>query len=212
MTNILFVSSSPRGAHSQSSKVAELLIAGIVAEDPAATVTRRDLARDPLPHLDETYLGAVFGPAESHTDEHKRLLALSDTLVDEVLAADIIVIGSAMINFTVTSTLKSWFDFIARAGGTFRYTENGPEGLVKGKRVVVVEAKGGVYSDGPMKVHDYQQPWIRFILGFLGMTDVEIIQVEGQALGPDRASQGVSEASDRASATARAIAGDRVAA
>lgn len=207
MTNILFVSSSPRGAASQSTKVAELLIAGIQAEDPTATVTRRDLAKDPLPHVDEAYLGAVFAPADTHSDAQKQLLALSDTLVDEVLAADIIVIGSAMINFTVPSTLKSWFDFIARAGRTFRYDENGPQGLVKGKRVVVVEAKGGIYSDGPMKVHDYQQPWVRFMLGFLGMTDVEVIYVEGQALGPDRASQGVSEASSQADATARAIAG-----
>ncbi|SHG10476.1 FMN-dependent NADH-azoreductase [Kaistia soli DSM 19436] len=211
MTNILFVSSSPRGAASQSSKVAELLIAGIQAEDPTATVTKRDLAADPLPHLDGNFLGAVFGPAETHTPEQARLLALSDQLVDEVLAADVIVIASAMINFTVTSTLKSWFDFIARGGRTFRYGENGPEGLVKGKRVVVVEAKGGIYSDGPMKIHDYQQPWIRFMLGFLGMTDVEIIHVEGQALGPDRAAQGVTEAGTRAEAAARAIAG-RVAA
>ena len=205
MTNILFVSSSPRGPASQSSKVAEQLIAGILAEDPAATVTRRDLAASAMPHLDGAYLGAVFGPAETHTEEQKRLLALSDELVDEVFAADIIVIASAMINFTVTSTLKSWFDFIARGGKTFRYGEAGPEGLVTGKRVVVIEAKGGIYSEGPMKVHDYQQPWMRFMLGFLGMTDVEIIHVEGQALGPDRATQGVAEAGSRAEQTARAL-------
>ncbi len=205
MTNILFISSSPRGAASQSSKVAEQLITGILAEDPTATVTRRDLGRDPLPHLDEAFLGAMFAPAETHSAEQAKLLALSDELVDELFAADIVVIGSAMINFTVTSTLKSWFDFIARGGKTFQYTETGPVGLVTGKRVVVVEAKGGIYSDGPMKVHDYQQPWIRFMLGFLGMTDVEVIHVEGQALGPDRASQGVNEAGTRAEATARAL-------
>ncbi|MBZ9935310.1 FMN-dependent NADH-azoreductase [Mesorhizobium sp. BR1-1-16] len=206
MTNILFVSSSPRGAASQSSKVAEQLIAGIRAEDPTATVTRRDLAANPLPHLDGEFLGAIFGPAEAHTVEQTRLLALSDQLVDEIFAADVIVIASAMINFTVPSTLKSWFDFIARRGRTFSYGENGPEGLVKGKRVVVVEAKGGIYSDGPMKVHDYQQPWMRFMLGFLGMTDVEVIYVEGQSLGADRAAQGVTEASSRANDTARALA------
>ena len=123
-----------------------------------------------------------------------------------------IVIASAMINFTVTSQLKAWFDFIARSGKTFRYGPNGPEGLVTGKRVVVVEAKGGIYSDGPMKPHDYQQPWMRFMLGFLGMTDVEIIQVEGQALGPERAEQGVSEAAEKAAAAARALAATRAAA
>jgi FMN-dependent NADH-azoreductase len=212
MTNILFVASSPRGAASQSTKVAEQLVAGIRAEDPTATVVRRDLARHPLPHVDEAFLGAVFAPAETHTPEQTKLLALSDELVAELQAADVIVIASAMINFTVTSQLKAWFDFIARSGKTFRYGANGPEGLVTGKRVVVVEAKGGIYSDGPMKPHDYQQPWIRFMLGFLGMTDVEIIQVEGQALGPERAEQGVAEAAEKADATARALAGIRAAA
>ncbi len=206
MTNILFVSSSPRGPGSQSSKVAEQLIAGIRAEDPTATVTRRDLAANPVPHLDGEYLGALFGPAESRTEEQARLLALSDELIDEVFAADIIVIASAMINFSVTSTLKSWFDFIVRGGRTFRYGETGPEGLVTGKRVVVVEAKGGIYSDGPMKAHDYQQSWIRFVLGFIGMSDVEVIYVEGQSLGPDRASQSVTEATGRADVTAKALA------
>lgn len=212
MTNILFVASSPRGAASQSTKVAEQLVAGICAEDPTATVTRRDLARDPLPHVDEAFLGALFAPAETHTPEQAKLLALSDELVAELQAADVIVIASAMINFTVTSQLKAWFDFIARSGKTFRYGPNGPEGLVTGKRVVVVEAKGGIYSDGPMKPHDYQQPWMRFMLGFLGMTDVEIIQVEGQALGPERAEQGVSEAAEKAAAAARALAATRAAA
>ncbi len=205
MTNILFVSSSPRGLGSQSSKVAEQLIAGIRAEDPTATVTRRDLAANPVPHLDGNYLGALFGPEESRTEEQARLLALSDELIDEVFAADIIVIASAMINFSVTSTLKSWFDFIVRGGRTFRYGATGPEGLVTGKRVVVVEAKGGIYSDGPMKVHDYQQNWVRFVLGFIGMSDVEVIYVEGQSLGADRASQGVDEAGSHADVTAKAL-------
>jgi len=211
LTNILFVSSSPRGAQSHSTKVAEQVIAGLVAETPDATVVRRDLNRAPLPHVDEAYLGAVFGAPESRSAEQARLVALSDQLIDELFAADVIVIASAMINFTVPSTLKTWFDYVARAGKTFRYGDKGPVGLVTGKRVVVVEAKGGIYSEGPMKVHDHQLPWLRFILSFLGMTDVEVIQVEGVALGPEKTSQSIAEATSRVGETVRSIT-DRLAA
>jgi len=205
MTNILFVTSSPRGAASHSSRVAEQVLAGLVAADPSAVVVRRDLGREPLPHVGESFLGALFGAPESWDDEQRELVALSDKLIDEVLAADVIVIGSAMINFTITSTLKTWLDYIARAGKTFSYGSGAPVGLVTGKRVVLVEAKGGIYSQGPMKVHDYHQPYLRFVLGFLGMTDVEVIDVEGVNHGPEAAEKAIASAGERAAVAARTI-------
>lgn len=212
MTNILFVTSSPRGAASHSSKVAEQVLAGLVAHAPQASVVRRDLGRDPLPHVGESFLGALFGSPDNWNDEQRELVALSDKLIDELKAADVIVIASSMINFTVTSTLKTWLDYVARSGKTFSYGENGPVGLVTGKRVVLVEAKGGIYSEGPMKVHDYQQPYLRFILGFMGMTDVEVIEVEGIAHGPEAANRAVANAGEKADATAKAISLARAAA
>jgi FMN-dependent NADH-azoreductase len=206
MTNILFVTSSPRGAASHSSKVAERVLADLVAHHPNATVVRRDLARDPLPHVDEAYLGAVFTPAEARSDEQRAMAALSDKLVDELFAADIIVIASAMINFTIASTLKTWLDYVARAGRTFAYVDNAPVGLVTGKRVVLVESKGGIYSEGPMKPADFQLPYLRFILSFIGLKDVEEITVEGVAFGPEQAASAVAAAEAKASETARSIA------
>lgn len=205
MTNILFVTSSPRGGASHSSKVAERVLADLVASNPDATVVRRDLAREPLPHLDETYLGALFGPAENRTDEQKALVALSDKLVDELLAADIVVIASAMINFTITSTLKTWLDYVARAGRTFGYVDGKSVGFVTGKRVVLVEAKGGIYTEGPMKPHDFQGPYLRYVLGFLGMTDVDVIAVEGVNFGPEHAERALAAAEIRATEAARAL-------
>lgn len=212
MTNILFVTSSPRGEASHSTRVAEKAIEQLLASDPGATLVRRDLAREPLPHVGEAFLGAVFTPDEARSEEQQALVAHSDALIDELFAADVIVIASAMINFTVPSTLKSWLDHVARSGKTFRYGENGPVGLVTGKRVVLVEAKGGIYSQGPMKAHDYQQPYLRFILGFLGLTDIEVIDVEGVAFGPEAAERAVTAAVERAYNAARAISETRVAA
>lgn len=212
MTNILFVTSSPRGDASHSTQVAERVLADIVARTPKVSVVRRDLARDPLPHVDEAYLGAVFGAPESRSEAQKALVALSDTLVDELMAADIVVIASAMINFTITSTLKTWLDYIARSGRTFGYVDGAPVGFVTGKRVVLVEAKGGIYSDGAMKPNDFQEPYLRYMLGFLGMTDVEVINIEGVAFGPDHAKRAVVAAEIQAAETARALTAVPVAA
>ncbi|MCX5493443.1 FMN-dependent NADH-azoreductase [Kaistia dalseonensis] len=212
MTNILFVTSSPRGAASHSTKVAEQVLAGLIEREPGASVVRRDLSANPLPHLGEDYLGALFSAPEGWTEEQRALVGISDTLVDEVFAADVIVIASAMINFSVPSTLKTWLDYVARAGKTFSYGEAGPKGLITGKRVVLVESKGGIYSEGPMKAHDHQLPYLRFILAFLGMTDVEVIQVEGVNLGPDIAVAAVEKATTQAGATAKAISDQRQAA
>ncbi len=203
MTDILFVSTSPRGADSLSSKVAATLIDRLKAAKPATTVVTRDLGADPLPHLGPDLLGGFFAPEEHRTPEQKQAIATSDTLVAELKAADIVVIASAMINFSITSTLKSWLDHLARAGVTFRYTEDGtPEGLITGKTVYLVVSTGGVYSQAPADAFDFQAPYLKHMLGFMGLTDVEIVRVEGSAMGPEAAAKAVTDATEQAHSVA----------
>ena len=202
MSRILYVSSSPRGSASYSNRVAARVIRELRQADPQTTVTVRDLAQDPLPHLDVDFVAATRSADGPRTERQRAILAQSDALVAELLAADIIVIAAPMINFSVTTTLKSWFDYIARAGRTFSYSEAGPKGLVTGKRVIIVSASGGIYS-GENAAFDLQVPWLRNILGFLGMTDVEVIRIEGTALGAEAA----DKALERATAQARELVG-----
>jgi FMN-dependent NADH-azoreductase len=202
MSTILFVSSSPRGNASYSKQIAESVIADLRNKDPNAKLIVRDLAQAPLPHIDDDFVAATRGSDGPQTQRQRATLAISDALVDELLAADIVVIAAPMINFSVSSTLKSWFDYIARAGRTFHYSEAGAQGLVTGKRVIIVSASGGIYS-GDKAAFDFQVPWLRGMLGFLGMTDVEVIRVEGTALGPQAAEQALA----RAAAQAREVVG-----
>ena len=202
MSRILYVSSSPRGSESYSNRVAARVIRELRQANPQTTVTVRDLAQDPPPHIDVDFVAATRSADGPRTERQRAILAQSDALVAELFAADIIVIAAPMINFSVATTLKSWFDYIARAGRTFSYSEAGPKGLVTGKRVIVVSASGGVYS-GENAAFDFQVPWLRNILGFLGMTDVEVIRVEGTAFGPEAADKAV----ERANAHARNLVG-----
>jgi FMN-dependent NADH-azoreductase len=190
--NILYVASSSRGSASYSNRVATDVLTELRDRNPGAAVTVRDLAREPLPHIDDDFVAATRGPVGSQTDEQRAMLAPSDTLDDELLAADVVVIAAPMINFTIPSNLKSWVDYVARAGRTFRYSEKGPEGLVTGKQVILVVARGGVYAGNPAL--DFQVPYLKSVLGFLGMTDVEVIEVEGTAFGPDAAEKAVAAA------------------
>ncbi len=182
MTTILQINSAARSQGAQSTLLADELTAKLKQSNPGATVTVRNLQADPLPHLDDAVLGAFFTPAESRTPEQNAIVAKSDALIAELQAADVIVIGAPLYNFGVSSQLKTYFDWIARAGVTFRYTENGPEGLVKGKKVHVVSARGGKYAGTP---NDSQTPFLRTFLGFLGMTDVNFIYAEGLNMGPE---------------------------
>jgi FMN-dependent NADH-azoreductase len=190
--NILHLTSSPRGNASYSNRVAAQVIAELKSRDAGATVTTRDLVRDALPHIDDDFVAATRSPAGPQTGQQRAQLAQSDALVDELLASDVIVIAAPMINFTIPSNLKAWIDYVARAGRTFSYSEKGAQGLVTGKQVILVVARGGVYSDKP--AFDFQVPYLKNVLGFLGMTDMEVIEVEGTAYGPDVAEKAVEAA------------------
>jgi FMN-dependent NADH-azoreductase len=205
MSNILYISSSPRGSASYSNQIAESVIRDLRSNDPDATLTVRDLAQGPLPHIDDDFVTVTRGADGPGTDKQRAILARSDALIDELLAAGIVVIAAPMINFSVSSTLKSWVDYVARAGRTFRYGEAGPLGLVTGKRVIIVSASGGIYS-GENAALDFQVPWLRNMLGFLGMTDVAVIRVEGTALGPQAAEQAVARATAQAREVVVALA------
>ncbi|PLZ01457.1 FMN-dependent NADH-azoreductase [Burkholderia sp. WAC0059] len=191
MTTILQINSSARSQGAQSTLLINELTAKLQQSNPGAKVVVRDLQSAPLPHLDDAVLGAFFTPAENRTPEQQAVSARSEALIAELQAADIVVIGAPLYNFGISSQLKTYFDWIARAGITFSYTENGPKGLVTGKKVFVVSARGGKYEGTP---HDSQTPYLRSFLGFLGMTDVSFIYAEGLNMGPDAASAGLSTA------------------
>ncbi len=188
--NILQINSSARqGAN--STRVADAIVAKLKAVNSPASLVLRNLAKDPHPILDEAALGALFTPADQRTPEQAARVALDDALIAEVQAADVIVLGVPMYNLSVPVQFKTWIDAIARAGVTFRYTEKGPEGLLKGKKVYVGLARGGRYRD---TAFDTQVPYLRTVLGFLGITDVSFIYAEGLNMGPDAAKQGFAEA------------------
>ena len=189
--NILQINGSARSEAGNSTRIASDIVARLQAANPGATLVQRDLARDPAPVIDEAALGALFTPAEQRTPEQAARVAASDALVAEVQAADVLVLGVPMYNFGISTQLKNWIDAIARAGVTFRYTENGPEGLLKGKTVYVALARGGLYRDTP---NDSQVPYLKAVLGFLGLTDVRFIYAEGLAMGPEAVAKGFAQA------------------
>lgn len=188
--NILQLNSSLRGAQSESIRVANAITAKLIAANPGATVKVRDLVADKHPILDEATLGALFTPAAQRTPEQAARVALDDALIAEVQAADVIVMGAPMYNFAMPVQLKGWFDAVARAGVTFRYTEAGQEGLLKNKKVYVAAARGGIYAAEA----DPQVPQLVTLLNFLGLKDHTFVYSAGQALGPDAAAKGQRDA------------------
>jgi len=192
MSNVLVITSSALGDASVSNQLVEKAVADLTAQDPAVSITRRDVGAEPIPHL--TFDSAVVLRADPANAAQAAARALSDELIAEVKAADVIVIGAPMYNFGITSTLKAWFDRVLRAGVTFRYGEAGPEGLLKGKRAIVVVTRGGFYSEGPASVMDSQEPHLRNMLGFVGISDVTFVRAEKLAFGPEVREQSISAA------------------
>ena len=190
--NILQINASARSQGSQSAVLAERISARLQMLHPEALVTVRDLARDPMLVLDEFALQALFTPADQRSVEQAARVAIDDAAIAQVQAADVIVLGVPMYNFTVPVQLKTWIDAIARAGVTFRYTEKGPQGLLTGKRVYVALSRGGKHRDTEA---DTVVPYLRTVLGFLGMQEVEFVFAEGLSMGEDQVAAAMTEAS-----------------
>jgi FMN-dependent NADH-azoreductase len=189
--NILQINSSARSNGSESTRLADTIVAKLQAANAGATLVRRDLAADPHPVIDEPTLQALFTPADARTPAQAARVALDDALIAQVQAADAIVIGAPTYNFGVTAQLKSWFDAIARAGVTFKYGPTGPVGLLTGKKVYVALSRGGMHRDAPT---DTQLAHIKMFLSFLGMTDVQYIFAEGMGMGPEAVAKAQAQA------------------
>jgi len=199
MTKILQINSSARrvqdGQGSFSTRFANELVDALKGREAGATVTLRDLGANPHPALDEATLGALFTPADQRSPEQAAIVAANDALIAELQAHDVIVIGVPMINFGVPAQLKNWIDAVARAGVTFRYTATGPEGLVSGKKVYVVSARGGFHVGQP--TDEGVTNYLRTFLGFLGMKDVDFVYLEGLNMGPEAVENAVNGARER---------------
>ncbi len=198
MSNILLVLSSPRIGESMSSKYASDLAHKLAAKS-GGKVTVRDVATKPLPHIDAELITATRSGKTDMSAHEKAASDRAMEIINEAKNADVIVIGAAMLNFGPTTNLKGWIDYMAVPGKTFQYGANGPEGLVKGKKVYVVTASGGMYGDGP---GDYLAPWLAFALGFMGMTDVEFIKIDGLGYGPEQVEKATSAATAKIDAIA----------
>lgn len=179
MKTLLRVQTSLQGSKGQSSQLADRFVERWLRNNPGGRIVTRDLSRDTVPHLTAERFAAFAASDGERTSDQQAALALSDALIDELRDADTIVMAVPMYNFSVPSTLRSYFDHIARAGVTFRYTASGPEGLIKGKQVYVFITRGGIYSGAA----DTQTPYLRQFLGFIGITDVEFVYAEGLAYG-----------------------------
>lgn len=186
---ILQVNSSVRGAASASTRLASSIVKHLTSLDPKAEVVVRELGKQPI--LDEVALQALFTPVDARTPEQAARVAIDDATIAEVQAADVVVLGVPMYNFGVPVQLKAWIDAICRAQVTFRYTANGPEGLLKGKKVFAGLARGGLYRNTPA---DSQVPYLKSVLGFLGMNDVTFIHAEGLSMGEEAAAKAFAEA------------------
>ena len=193
MATVLVLNSSASGADSVSRQLVQSTVSRLRSQNPGLHVVARDLDTAPVPHLNAETTAAVRAGING-TPAQRDALALSNALVEELKAADTIVIGAPMYNFGIPSTLKSWFDYVLRAGITFSYSEAGPEGLLKNKRAIVVESRGGLYSSGPAQVMDSQEPHLRTMLGFAGITDVTFIRAEKLGYGPEAREEAIRNA------------------
>lgn len=184
--NLLHVDSSILGDHSVSRKISAAAVAALRASDGDIKVIYRDLDASPAPHQSSALLAARATPAEDRTPDQARDVAEADAILDEFLAADVVVLGAPMYNFGIPSQLKSWIDHLAVAGRTFRYSDAGVEGLAGGKRVIVASSRGGFYgTETPMAVLQHQEAYLRSFLVFIGVTDVEVVGAEGVNISPD---------------------------
>lgn len=192
MTTLLKINASLNNGNGQSSQLAHQFVAAYRRRHPGATIVERDVAAaEPVPHLNAERFGAFITKPEERSAAQRAVVAYSDILINELKQADVIVVGLPMYNFGLPSQLKAYFDHIARAGETFKYTEKGPVGQLTGKKVYVFAARGGVYAGTPL---DTQTSYVRDFLRFLGMDDVEFVYAEGLAISPESKEAGLARA------------------
>ncbi|GAX41712.1 NAD(P)H dehydrogenase (quinone) [Tolypothrix sp. NIES-4075] len=205
MAHILHIDSSPRGDRSFSRKFSHEFITSWKTAHPDDTVTYRDLGHNPVPHVDESWIAAAFSPPQTRTPELNQAIKISDELVDEFLAADRYVFGVPMYNFNIPSTLKAYIDQIVRIGRTFLVSQEGAfQGLVSNKKMLIVTARGGSFTQGsPTAAYDFQEPYLKTIFGFIGITDISLIHVENLSAGDDVREQSFAQAQE---AIAQAVA------
>lgn len=199
MSCVLIIESSARQQDSVSRQLTGDFIEQWQAAHPADSISVRDLAVNPVPHLDANLLGGWMKPQEQRSSDELQALARSNELTDEVLAADVLVLAAPMYNFAIPSTLKAWLDHVLRAGITFKYTPTGPQGLLTGKRAFVLTARGGLHAGA---VTDHQEPYLRQVLGFIGIHDVTFIHAEGLNMSGDFHEKGLNQAKAQLAAVA----------
>ena len=194
MAHILHIDSSPRGDRSHSRKLSHEFITAWKTAHPEDTLSYRDVGHNPVPHVDEPWIAAAYSPPEAHTPELSQALKISDELVDEFIAADRYVFGVPMYNFSVPSTFKAYIDQIVRVNRTFAVNEQGYQGLVNGKKMLVITSSGGSYREGtPAAGYDFQEPFLRAIFGLVGVTDITFIHADNLS-SDDAAEKSISEA------------------
>ena len=196
MSNVLIIESSARQQDSFSRELTQQFISHWKTLHPADRLTIRDVAVNPVPHLDADLLGGWMKPEAQRNAAEQASLQRSNELTDELLAADVLVLAAPMYNFAIPSTLKAWLDHVLRAGLTFKYTETGPQGLLTGKKAYVLTARGGIYAGSTA---DHQEPYLRQVLAFVGIHDVSFIHAEGMNLGGDFQEKGLNQAKARLS-------------
>ncbi|MQT40723.1 MULTISPECIES: FMN-dependent NADH-azoreductase [unclassified Pseudomonas] len=196
MSNVLIIESSARQQDSFSRELTQQFISHWKTLHPADRLTVRDLAVNPVPHLDADLLGGWMKPEAQRNAAEQASLQRSNELTDELLAADVLVLAAPMYNFAIPSTLKAWLDHVLRAGLTFKYTDTGPQGLLTGKKAFVLTARGGIYAGSTA---DHQEPYLRQVLAFVGIHDVTFIHAEGMNLGGDFQEKGLNQAKARLS-------------
>lgn len=192
---ILHVNAGLFGDNSVSTQLSGKVVARLQKENPSATVIHRDLASDPVSHLDAEILMAASTDEQDRSERQQQELAVTEQLLEDIFAADILVLGAPMYNFAIPSQLKAWVDRIAQAGRTFRYTENGPEGLLTGKRAFIASARGGFYAEGEASALDHQESYLKTVFGFVGISDITVVRAEGVNISDSQREESIQAAS-----------------
>jgi FMN-dependent NADH-azoreductase len=205
MKRILWVSSNLHGVPSHSHSIAQRIVDELKSRIPGAEVVVRDVANQPLPHAGAAFVTGRRLPSDELDADQVKSIAASDVFVAELQAADIVVVSAPMHNFSVPSSLKAWIDQIVRPGVTFTYSASGPVGLLRGKQLILVLARGGIYSEGPMQAFDFQQPYLSAVFGFIGMDDIRVVRIEGVAMGEAALARGVDSARAQADQVVREL-------